>query len=311
VVDDWDDTVAALPSAIGIDTAPRQGHLIVIRGNNIGETHPVPGPTMVIGRASGADLRLDDEGVSRFHCRLRHDGDEIFVEDLGSRNGTYCNGERIVSGKRQLAEGDRLQIGTTCVLRFTYLEVDMTPTPIPEEHGMLDPLTGAYSRRHFVDRLEREVSMAQEHKQPLSLVLIYVDRFPEYCTNRTRTIADEVTVGAYNHIHDNIRKDDIIARISDGEFALMMRATSPGDTFMQAERLRASTKDVTITTSSRPEQITLSIGIAAMAEVRADTAHDQFVAAGNALQRAKNVGGNRVVFCTQDLLQEPMNRTRI
>src|SRR5688572_29685302 len=93
--------------------------------------YPVKAPFMVIGRGAGADLRVDDEGVSRFHAKLIEQPLGVTIEDLGSRNGTYCNGERVGPGTRILEEGDRLQIGTTFVLRFTYLEGDSNQTSHP------------------------------------------------------------------------------------------------------------------------------------------------------------------------------------
>lgn len=301
---DWDDTAAAMPETIGKAARSRRAYLIVVRGNNA-ETHPIVGPDMVIGRASGSDLCLDDEGVSRFHCRLRQEANGIVIEDLGSRNGTFCNGERIVSGMRVLAEGDRLQIGTTCVLRFTYVEAALPVTSPPDEQAMRDQLTGTYNRRHFMDRLEREVAISLSTKNPLSLMLVHIDRFAEVWQARSQTIADEVLISAARHIRDNVRKDEIVGRIAVGEFALMMRSTSPGDTFMQAERLRASTAAIKLPVGDGLERITFSIGIAAIGEVRVENERDLLVAAGVALQRAKSLGGDRVVLATQELVQAP------
>ena len=153
-MNDWDDT-ALVP---GTMEPARQGraYLVVVRGSNVGEIYLVAGPELVIGRATGADLRLNDEGVSRFHCKLRHQPEGIVVEDLDSRNGTFCNGVRIVPGMPPLAEGDRLQIGTTSVLRFTYEETVESATP-PEDQSTRDSLTNTYTRRYFVDRLQTEV----------------------------------------------------------------------------------------------------------------------------------------------------------
>ena len=60
-------------------------------------------------------MRRGSESVSRHHCVLLVDGDTVFVRDLGSRNGTFVNGDRIMCEK-ELADGDQLVIGP---LRFT------------------------------------------------------------------------------------------------------------------------------------------------------------------------------------------------
>lgn len=78
-----------------------------------GDTYPLLAAITVLGRDSGADITLDDPGVSRRHAELRvtHDGPHLVVglRDLGSTNGTYVNGERIAS--HRLGDGDRVTVG--------------------------------------------------------------------------------------------------------------------------------------------------------------------------------------------------------
>ncbi len=64
-----------------------------------------------VGR-EGCDVTLEDTDVSRRHAEIRHEGDAVVVEDLGSTNGTFVNGERI-SGARPLSEGDEVRFGDT------------------------------------------------------------------------------------------------------------------------------------------------------------------------------------------------------
>lgn len=71
------------------------------------------GDELTIGRASGCQVALeDDKAVSQLHARLfRRDG-RLYLEDLGSTNGTYLNAKK-VSGPVALHRGDRLQVGRT------------------------------------------------------------------------------------------------------------------------------------------------------------------------------------------------------
>jgi PAS domain S-box-containing protein len=76
----------------------------------------------VVGRGSEADIRIDDHGVSRKHARiLRTPDGKCRVTDLGSTNGTYLNGVPVSTA--DLHEGDRLQIGTVTVFRFSTREL--------------------------------------------------------------------------------------------------------------------------------------------------------------------------------------------
>ena len=57
-------------------------------------------------------MLADDQFVSTVHARVFRRGDEVFVEDLGSRNGTFVNGQQ-VDGTTRLRRGDRVQFGQT------------------------------------------------------------------------------------------------------------------------------------------------------------------------------------------------------
>jgi hypothetical protein len=87
------------------------GPALVIRagGGRVGESFPVSGERMRIGRRPDAEVFLDDVTVSRDHALLIHRNGHWYLDDLGSLNGTYVNRSRIES--QRLDEGDELQIG--------------------------------------------------------------------------------------------------------------------------------------------------------------------------------------------------------
>ena len=94
-------------------------------------------PVTTIGRSSANDLPIADKMLSRQHARIVKDGDGgLTVEDLGSRNGTFLNGERLVSLK-PLRSGDRITVGGVT------LKVESESTTrvrIDEAAGLEDPL---------------------------------------------------------------------------------------------------------------------------------------------------------------------------
>lgn len=67
--------------------------------------------SLMIGKAAGNDILLDEEGVSRYHARLSIDGTELVLEDLGSTNGTYVNSKRVE--RCALTPKDKITIGAT------------------------------------------------------------------------------------------------------------------------------------------------------------------------------------------------------
>ena len=96
-----------------------EGGALVIRsgGGRAGESFTVEGDRMAIGRSPDAAVFLDDVTVSRNHALLVKRRDGLYLDDLGSLNGTYVNRRRIESHK--LASGDELQVGK---YKLTYLE---------------------------------------------------------------------------------------------------------------------------------------------------------------------------------------------
>lgn len=75
----------------------------------------------VIGRREDCDLRIPLGEISRKHCRFIKDGEELRVEDLGSSNGTYHNGQRIQEAV--IAPGDTVQVGSIAFV----IQIDGTP----------------------------------------------------------------------------------------------------------------------------------------------------------------------------------------
>ena len=76
-----------------------------------GTTYPL-GDELTVGRAAGCQITLDDTYASQVHARIFMRDDQLYVEDLGSTNGTYLN-RRKVSAPMVVSHGDQIQIGST------------------------------------------------------------------------------------------------------------------------------------------------------------------------------------------------------
>ena len=96
-----------------------EGAALVIRsgGGRAGESFVVDQDRMSIGRTPDAPIFLDDVTVSRNHALLVRREDGLYIDDLGSLNGTYVNRRRIES--QPLEDGDEIQIGK---YKLSYLE---------------------------------------------------------------------------------------------------------------------------------------------------------------------------------------------
>jgi len=103
---------------VDVESVASGGGALVIRsgGGRVGQSFPLRGGRMTIGRTPEADLFLDDVTVSRDHASLVRRQDAWYLDDSGSLNGTYVNRHRIDS--HRLEDGDEVQVGK---YKLTYL----------------------------------------------------------------------------------------------------------------------------------------------------------------------------------------------
>jgi ribosomal protein L40E len=109
--EDAEEEGLGLPEGIG-------GPALVVRsgGGRSGETFPLEGERVTVGRSPDCDIFLDDVTVSRKHAALTKDGNGFSIQDEGSLNGTFVNRRRVEGA--QLEDGDEIQIGK---YRLTFL----------------------------------------------------------------------------------------------------------------------------------------------------------------------------------------------
>jgi pSer/pThr/pTyr-binding forkhead associated (FHA) protein len=88
--------------------------LQVVSGPNAGQSVPLGDTPILLGRGTDAAIRLDDDYVSTRHARFATNGEQWFVEDLGSTNGTYLGSQRITSPV-PIGLGIEVRLGKTIV----------------------------------------------------------------------------------------------------------------------------------------------------------------------------------------------------
>lgn len=93
--------------------AAPQGELTIESGPDAGHSHRAGDHALRLGRSPDNDVILRDPATSGHHARLERRGNEFWVVDLGSTNGTFVNGESVQ--EKQLNHGDRLTIGQNAV----------------------------------------------------------------------------------------------------------------------------------------------------------------------------------------------------
>jgi two-component system cell cycle response regulator len=285
--------LAKLESDLRARRAQRAAYLVVLQGANVGEMHKLDGPEVVVGRSASATVRLNDDGISRRHCRIVSSEGALIIEDLGSANGTFVNGEEVQ--QLALSDGDKIRLGATTTLKFTFQDkLDERFQQQMIDAALRDGLTGIYNKKFFLDRLEAEFAYARRHQSVLSLVMFDVDHFKRINDTFGHLAGDAVLMHLARISQAAIRTEDVLARYGGEEFAIICRGTELINAGILGERLRASVEQESFEFEENLLPVTISVGIAAMPEAKVTAAYELVREADGALYEAKRTGRNRV-----------------
>jgi diguanylate cyclase (GGDEF)-like protein len=264
--------------------------------------------TTVIGRGPKVAVRLNDEGVSREHCQLVRAGDKVVLEDMGSTNGTFCNGMRV--DRRELNDGDKIMVGSTTILKFTYHDyLDEVFQRQMYESALRDGLTKVFNKKYFTDYLEKEFAYAARHNSPLALIFLDIDFFKKINDTHGHPAGDFVLSELSQMMANLVRTEDVLARFGGEEFTVLCRGTDLSGAKIVAERLRRSVESRTFTFGGKNIPVTISLGIASIPDSGIND-HSAFLAAADkALYEAKRTGRNRVCLHGQEKTPKPVART--
>jgi len=268
-------------------------YLIVLAGSAMGAMHLIDRDVSVIGRSEKAHVRIIDDGISREHSRIVRKDGKMFVEDLASTNGTFCNGARVTS--HTLAEGDKIMIGSGTILKFTYHDqIDEIFQRQLTESALRDPLTGTYNKRFFVDRVANEFAYAERHHAPLALLFLDIDLFKSINDTHGHAGGDVVLRDVASLMTRSLRNEDVVARFGGEEFAIIGRGIDAVRGRALAQRICTAIANQRIEVNGAVVPVTVSIGVACLPDLRIRSANDLVVAADEAMYDAKRAGRNRV-----------------
>ena len=164
--------------------------------------------------------------------------------------------------------------------------------------AMTDGLTGLANRRHFGDQLAREASRAAEVGKPLALVCLDIDHFKSINDRYGHPAGDAVLRRIALLLEEQVRGNDLLARIGGEEFAVLAVDTDVGAAAQLGERLRAAVEAAgAISVGHASMTVTVSVGVAGFTIRPGDVlkAPERLLAAADdALYLAKRNGRNRV-----------------
>ena len=295
VANPLEDTTRTAPAqaAGDADAPPAAAYLVVLSGSNVGEMYRIDKDQVVIGRGDKVDVRLVDDGISREHARLVKDEGRIMLEDLGSTNGTFCNGVR--AERHPLAEGDKILIGSTTILKFSYQDkLDEMFQRQMSESALRDGLTRAFNKRYFSDRIESEFQYAIRHRAPLSLIFLDIDHFKKINDEHGHPAGDQVLTQLATLVMSLLGEEETLARYGGEEFAIVARGVELAAAAALSERLRAAVEAHPFKFGATVLSVTVSVGVARAPGAGMTASGDLVARADEAMYAAKRGGRNRL-----------------
>ena len=240
---------------------------------------------LLIGRGEECEIQLDVEAVSRRHARLERDGTAWTVEDLNSTNGTYVNDVPVT--RTILRNGDFLKVGRA-ILKFLD---DGLETAYHEEiyrMTLRDALTGAYTKRYFLEAAERERARCLRYDRPFSIIVLEIAQFRVLNDAHGPVAGDYVLREVAQRLHRLANQENIISRLEGVRFALSMAEADASTATSLSKDIEAGVVSSPFEFEGTRIPVQVTVG---SATVRTDIDLNEIIrSACEALPRVRSVG---------------------
>lgn len=145
---------------------PGQFQLTMRSGPNPGTVYALESDQIIIGRDSSNEIPVNDAEVSRRHARLAFQGGKYVLDDMGSTNGTFVNGQRL-TGPRVLKSGEVISLGEQIVFVYEAVDSDpgatmVSPRQVPEARPVTPPPPPPQSYAGQVPASQPEIAAAKK-----------------------------------------------------------------------------------------------------------------------------------------------------
>ncbi len=273
-------------------TGSTESILIEIHGPNLGKNFRISEDVFTIGRDQESSIQIDQENVSRSHCKIEKVRDAIFVEDLGSTNGTYVNDEPV--SREKLRHGDLVKVGGVI---FKFVSGGNIEGLYHEEiykMTITDGLTQVANKRHLLEFLDREIARAIRFGRPLATIMLDIDHFKKVNDTYGHLAGDHILKDMCAVLARLVRREELLARYGGEEFVIVLPETGLSTATTIAEKARRMVERHDFEFSNNRIPLTISLGAAEMSPMAADPI-SLIRAADEKLYEAKRSGRNCVV----------------
>ena len=240
-----------------------QDCLVVIYSSDqrqFGKRYVLGDEPLTVGRGQENRIVLDNDSVSRRHCRIEKRGKAWHVVDLDSTNGTYVNDDQV--GELQLRRSDQVKIGDTIVKFLSGSDLEAQYHETIYNMTIVDGLTQIHNKRYVLETLEREIPRARRHGRPLSVVMFDIDHFKHINDNYGHLAGDFVLKELATLVKGRLRPDDVLGRYGGEEFLAALPETPLNGAASIAEDLRRRVEERRFVFEGETIPVTVSLGCA-------------------------------------------------
>ncbi len=157
-----------------------------------------------------------------------------------------------------------------------------------------DPLTGVLSSSAVLDILDREIERASREERLLSIIRFRIDRFDDIVETHGRAAADKVVAAAAGRAKKVTRPYDVLGRLEDGSFLVIVPGPGAAETEGVADRIRATFAAQSISIAKKSVEVTVSLGVTEFSPAGDPSSKSLLDRAMDALEQAVKEGGNCV-----------------
>lgn len=278
--------------------------IVNFTGTETGVTHWLyTNKELLIGRAPEANVCIPDQRVSMRHARVIVSPEgAVLVEDLGSTNGTYVNGEKVM--RRALRDGDEILLLPDHRLKFCYRvnvtaetakksEADATRDARTGNIATRDARTDDYARQEVLRRIDQDFEQAKKQNEDLALMMVVVDGFAKIAETHGQDAAAMVLREAKKLVSSALHQKEPLAKYDNDTFVILLHKLNEAETVVLAQRIRRTVKFHHFIHAGERFRVTVSLGIGnlttnmknAMDLIREVQAH---------LDKAKSVGSDTI-----------------
>jgi len=255
--------------------------------------------------------------IERLRSNLPHspttwvvDGDDDFDKQCSAKAAVPLTYQGNFVGLLLVHSADPSHVWADNELLLLHTVADQLTVAVNQAHmqeqALTDGLTGCYNRRSFELQLERDLHLATRMRQPLSLIMMDLDRFKRINDRAGHDIGDVALRIVAESLHAELRAVDSAARFGGDEFAVILPQAGADGALVVAERLRKRIADTEVPGF---RLITASFGLASF-PAHASSRDTLVVAADRALYNSKHTGRNRVSLPMEEGC-EPVSDTLI